>query len=385
MACIRAEIRARGAVTTVGLIVNPIAGIGGSAGLKGSDDPRIQAQALERGAEPRAGARAAQALRALAARASVRMVVPPGHMGEATVACSGVDFEVIPMSLRPVTTAADTQAAAREIARRNLDLLLFTGGDGTARDVATAIGSRIPALGIPAGVKIYSACYAVSPAAAGEASAAFLADPARPTVAAEVLDLDETAAREGRASPRLAGALAVPAAGGRLQGRKAPTPLSQAEAVHAAARAAVALMRDDLRYVLGPGGTTAAISAELDLPATLLGVDVIDRHRVIAADVSESELYRLVSAAPSRVIVTVIGGQGFLLGRGNQQISPRVVRVVGRDGLIVVCDKHKLVNLAGRPLLVDTGEPALDRELCGYARVITGHDATAVYPVTDRP
>ncbi len=197
-----------------------------------------------------------------------------------------------------------------------------------------------------------------------------------------MLDVDEAALRRARVEPVLYGTLRVPQRLGRTQARKAPTPATEEAAVASAARAAVAVMRPGVRYLLGPGGTTARIAAELGVAKTPLGVDVVLDGAVIAAAADERRLLDEVAAGPAQAVVTVIGGQGFLLGRGNQQLSARVIRAMGSDPLLVVAPEQKLVDLAGRPLLVDTGDAELDAALAGHVRVITGAAATAFYAVS---
>ncbi|MFG3442148.1 ATP-NAD kinase family protein [Nonomuraea sp. NPDC047897] len=397
----------------VGLVVNPVAGLGGPAGLKGSDGAGTQRAALARGATPRAGERAARAVRTLLARRpGTRLLTVPGPMGEDSVRAHEAAYDLVPGERvsgppdRPAgraaggtasdasggvaggTTARDTRRAVAALA--DVDLLLFAGGDGTARDVLDAIrelGDRAPAvLGIPAGVKVYSGCFAVGPAAAGFLAADFLHGRAQAaggrTVEAEVVDLDEEAYRRGLVSPRLYGSLRVPAAPVALSGRKAGSSGTAPGTVDGIAREVVARMRPGVRYVLGPGATTQAVGRALGLATTLLGVDVAefgDPHRLVAADVSEAELYDLVTGTEAVAVLSVIGGQGFVLGRGNQQVSPRVLDAL--TGMLVLATPHKLAALGGRPLLADTGDEELDSKLGGHVQVITGHRESTIYRV----
>ncbi|WP_431919511.1 ATP-NAD kinase family protein [Nonomuraea jabiensis] len=379
----------------VGLVVNPVAGLGGAAGLKGSDGVEVQRAALAMGATPRAGERAARALRTLTARRpGTRVLTVPGRMGEDSVLASGAPYDLV----RPPsgassggaagTSAEDTRRAVAALA--GVDLLLFAGGDGTARDVLDAVralgGQAPPVLGVPAGVKVYSGCFAVSPAAAGFVAAEF--DPAR-TAEAEVVDLDEDAYRRGLVSPRLYGSLRVPAARAALSGRKAGSSGVAPATAEGVAREVVARMRPGIRYVLGPGATTRAVGRALGLATTLLGVDVVERTpeggRLVAADVAETELFGLVSGKESVLVLSVIGGQGFVLGRGNQQVSPRVLDAVldgGHSGrLLVLATQQKLATLKGRPLLADSGDEDLDKKLGGHVQVITGYRESTIYRI----
>lgn len=360
----------------IGLVVNPVAGLGGAAGLKGSDGAEVQREALSRGAVPRAGERAAQTVRTLLSRRPDAVIVTAGGaMGEDSVLAAGGTCEVVQPS-GVGTTAADTRKAV--IALRDVDLLLFAGGDGTARDVLDVVkelGDQAPpVLGIPAGVKVYSGCFAVSPATAG-----FLAaEVVDRTVEAEVVDLDEERYRHGLVSPRLYGTLDVPAAKARLSGRKTGSSSAIPASAEGIAQEVVAGMRPGVRYVLGPGATTAAVGRELGLATTLLGVDVVEGGELVAADVTENELFDLVKGGAAVVVLSVIGGQGFVLGRGNQQISPRVL---DHSELTVLATQQKLAALGGRPLLADTGDQETDTRLSGHVRVITGYRESTIYRI----
>ncbi len=371
----------------MGLVVNPVAGIGGPAGLKGSDGPAVQRLARERGARARAEERAVRALeRLVAARPGAVVVTAGGRMGERAALTAGLGAEVVwdgpsaTTGAEGATTGADTTAAVRAVVAAGADLVLFAGGDGTARDVCTGAGAGVAVLGIPAGVKMYSGCFAVSPAAAGALAVAWLGGEVA-TEEREVLDVDEDQVRTGRVEPRLHGLVRVPVLAGRTQARKAPTPTSERAAVGAAAHGAVQAMQPDVSYLLGPGGTTAQVARLLGVPFTPLGVDVVRDGSLVLADASEEQLRAVVAGGPARAVVTVIGGQGFLLGRGNQQLSAAVVAVMGPDPLLVVATEDKLTALHGRPLLVDTGDADLDARLAGHVRVITGPSTTSLYPV----
>lgn len=372
----------------LGLVVNPVAGVGGPAGLGGSDGVAVQASAAERGARPRAGERARLALELVreAIDGPLEVLTVAGPMGEDAVLAAGLVPRIV---MRPgaTTSPADTVSAVRALTDAGAELVLFAGGDGTARDVATALdarrdegGARVAALGIPAGVKMYSPVFAVSPRAAGALAAAWL-DGGLPIEEREVLDLDEDELRRGRVEPRLHAAMLVPVRPGRTQARKAATPVSEAAAVAAAVDGALRLLQPGVRYLLGPGGTTAELARRLGLPKTRLGVDVVLDGRLLRAAASEAELVEEIAAGPARAVVSIIGGQGFLLGRGNQQLSARVLRALGEEPLLVVAPEQKLVELHGRPLLVDTGDPGVDRGLAGFVRVVTGPGTSSIYPV----
>lgn len=367
----------------LGLIVNPVAGLGGRVGLKGSDGRDIQEKARELGATPQAQTRAVQALERLRPlQADIELITYPDEMGAEAARIAGFEPTVIG-AIRPgQTTAGDTQQAAKEMWAQGVELLLFAGGDGTARDIYTAVGDKLPVLGIPAGVKIHSAVYAANPAAAGELAALYLQGRVASLRESEVMDLDEAAFRQGVVSAKLYGYLKIPFQRRYLQSLKSANPASERTTLEAIADHVIDLMAPDWLYIIGPGSTTRLIADRLGLKKTLLGVDVILNKALLAADVGETELLKLLEGRPATIVVTLIGGQGYIFGRGNQQLSPAVIRRVGKENIIVISTPEKLYALEGRPLRVDTGDPALDELLSGYIKIIIGYRHTMVYRVS---
>jgi predicted polyphosphate/ATP-dependent NAD kinase len=366
----------------LGLIVNPVAGLGGRVGLKGSDGADKQRRALEMGAVAESPRRAQLALEMLSPlKDQLEVFTYPGEMGKDVLSRCGLGAAVVGTITPGKTTGEDTIRAAEEMRDLGVDLLLFAGGDGTARDVCEAVGLTLPTLGIPAGVKIHSASFASSPMAAGELAAAYLRGAVPGLREAEVMDIDEDAFRRDVLSARLYGYLRIPFRRALVQGAKSASGPGEEASQRAIAMAIMELMEDDCVYILGPGTTTRAIAWQLGLEKTLLGVDVIKDKVMVARDVGEAELLELVERGRAKIIVTPIGGQGHIFGRGNQQISPRVISKVGTDRIIAVSTPHKIGSLQGRPLLVDTGDAELDRALSGYLRVVTGYGQEVVYRV----
>ncbi len=373
-------------MSRLGLIINPVAGLGGRVGLKGSDGAEIQQQALALGAVPRSRERAVLALERIGPAPEI--ITYPGEMGADAVRACGLAPTVIGAIEPGETTPQDTVAAAAEMLRLGVDLLLFAGGDGTARDVYNAIGEKLPALGIPAGVKIHSAVYGANPVSAGDLAASFLAGQVSRLREAEVMDVDEDAVRRGVVSARLYGYLRVPFERRLLQGLKTPTRPGERAAQQSIAADVVNEMQDGWLYIIGPGTTTRAIADRLGVTKTLIGVDVVAAGKIVAADwkivsadVNESRLLELLEGRQAKIIVTPIGGQGYIFGRGNQQISPSVIEQVGKENIIVVSTTGKIHSLCGRPLRVDSGERQVDEMLKGYVRVITGYNEQVVYKV----
>lgn len=368
----------------VALIVNPIAGMGGKLGFKGTDGEEILARARAAGAVPEAPRRVVEALKKLAPlKDELTVVTYPGEMGEKEAREAGLEKVVVVGSIvEGQTTAADTRRAAAELLEHGPDLLIFAGGDGTARDVYSVIGTRQVAVGIPAGVKIHSGVYAANPRRAGELAFRYLTGKIRHTREGEVMDIDEEAFRQGRVSAKLYGYLLVPDDPVFMQNVKAGGQGSEDVALENAAFYVLDNMEPGRLYIIGPGTTTRIIKDKIGPGGTLLGVDVVQDKEFIARDVNEKDLLGLLDKnGRASIVVTVIGGQGYIFGRGNQQISPAVIRKVGRENIIVVASAQKLASLGSRPLLVDTGDEETDRLLEGYIRVVTGYHEQRLWRV----
>ncbi|WP_062662295.1 ATP-NAD kinase family protein [Aeropyrum camini] len=307
----------------LGLIVNPLAGIGGRLGFKGSDGA-YGVRALMMGAELVAPRRTRAFLEALDDAldhlgSEVRLLMPPGRMGASIVGemhrLRHIAVEAVPCVDPRIwpTTAHDTVRCARALQDR-VDLLIFVGGDGTARDILNAVDMRLPVLGIPSGVKVYSSVFAVNPQAAARVVIAFLEGRAR-LEERLVVDVDEEEFRRDRLVLRTFGKLLVPAAEGVVE---SPKTMGGGEGVEDIARFfADELYRDCTLYILGPGQTVARIAEYLGVKKTLLGVDALHNRRLVGRDLDEKSLLELTERYPRSVLVlSPIGGQGFILGRG---------------------------------------------------------------------
>ena len=373
----------------LGLIVNPIAGMGGRVGLKGTDGAEILARAQALGAVPEAPNRASVALRQLLGLpGGLDLLAFGGDMGEDVARSAGFQPVVIGRAESAPSTGEDTRRAALAMADARVDLLLFAGGDGTARDIHQAVDRRVTVLGIPAGVKIHSAVYAVTPRAAGQLAAMFLDGRVAHLRDAEVMDIDEQEFRANRLSAALHGFLRIPFDEGRVQSMKAGRVQPEESALEQIAYRLVDEMLPGGIYIIGPGTSTRVLKQQLGIDGSLLGVDVVRDRRLIARDAGEHELLEILAddpAATTWIIVTIIGGQGYIFGRGNQQISPRVLNRVGRDHIRVIATRQKVAALGGRPLLVDTGDPAADALLSGYIRVVVGYNDELVMRVAASP
>ena len=368
-------------VFRLGLIVNPIAGMGGTVGLKGSDTPEIVARARALGALPQAPARAGEALAAIgAADAPLELFAAAGEMGETEARAAGFTPQVVDRSTGEETEAEDSVRAAKVMADLPVDLILFAGGDGTARDLVRAIGGKVPVVGIPAGVKMHSAVYATNPRAAARMVLRYM----QGGIAVrelEVMDIDEAAYREGALSAKLYGYLSVPYLPDLVQGTKLGGVSRDRTALAGIAARIAEAMEPGRLYILGPGTTMRAVADRIGVAKTLLGVDLLLDGERIAGDAGERDILAALDGAAT-ITVTPIGGQGHFFGRGNQQISARVISRVGIEHITVAATMEKIASLRDNLLHVDTGERALDERLCGWRRVMTGYQTDTVCRVS---
>jgi predicted polyphosphate/ATP-dependent NAD kinase len=378
-------------VLTLGLIINPLAGIGGRVGLKGSDGSEIVKEAFSRGAQCQSVLRAGLALDVLSEiKHKINIVTCQHSMGEDLVKALGFQYEVLPRlsklddakqgrSLE--TSAEDTCEAAKQLLNKKVDIILFAGGDGTARDICSVVSDEIPVLGIPAGVKIHSAVYAVTPKAAGEVIAQLANGQLIDVKAHDVRDIDEEAFRNNIVRAKLYGEMRVPQAGQFIQSVKQGGIEVEELVLQDIAADVVQGMEDDILYFIGSGKTTLAVMDELNLDNTLLGIDAVLNHQVLKNDISEADILSYLEQYTCRAVISIIGGQGHIIGRGNQQFSPEVLRALGKENIRVISTKAKIKALEGRPLIVDSGDNELDEAFNGTIEVTTGYQDQIIYPV----
>lgn len=366
----------------LGLIINPIAGMGGTVGLKGSDALTSIQHAESLGAIAQANQRAKVALEQFLSLApDVEIVTANGQMGENLCQSLGLSYQVVYQSNSDETSFNDTISAATQMSEMELDLILFAGGDGTARNICDAVPDNTTVLGIPAGCKIHSGVYAITPKAAGRIVHMLISGELVSVQEADVMDIDEAQFRQGVVRAKRFGELQIPAELRYVQAVKMGGKESDELVLQDIAASVIDAMESDETYIMGSGSTVAFIMEELGIPNTLLGVDVIRDHQLVAADVTTNQLLPLLQNKPVKLVITLIGGQGHIFGRGNQQLSPEVIRSVGKENIIVVATKTKLQALAGRPLIADTGDLELDKMLAGHIKVTTGYKDQVFYPV----
>ena len=375
----------------IGFIINPFAGIGGTVALKGSDGKATVEQALALGAKPQAESRALLALQSMMSntpwlesvqRESVQFYCASGAMGENVLRQLALPCHVIYQSEQQ-SSAVDTKNVISQFVEQGMDLIVFAGGDGTARDVLDVLGdessSSIPVIGIPAGVKIHSAVYALTPVYAGELISLLISGEAMTLQPSQVMDLDEEAFRHDQVKAECYGYLSVPVDDTRMQLIKQGGLNHHEIAVQDIASDIIETMEADVFYLIASGSTTAEIMDQLTLENTLLGVDIVYNQQLIASDVDENTILKTIKNKPAKVVLTIIGGQGHIFGRGNQQISAQVIRQLGKENIIIIATNEKLRSLDKRPMICDTGDVELDKQLAGLYSVITGYQQKTLY------
>ena len=349
----------------IGFIVNPVAGMGGKVGLKGTDN--MVEEALKRGAKPVSPEMARRFLKSLDCKVS--FLTASGDMGENFLKELGIEHEVVYEVWRK-TTAEDTVEACKRMVEK-VDIIVFVGGDGTARDVASAVDEKIPVIGIPSGVKMYSSCFVIN----HEKGASLLCDfvEGRCSVrSAEVLDIDEEAYRKNELKIRLYAHVKVPYLPEFVQGSKRESFGDDESSKEEIAEYMAENMEPDVLYILGAGTTVGKIAEEMGFEKTLLGVDAYFNGKIIGKDLDERSLLKLLDEhEKAKIIVSPIGAQGFIFGRGNQQISAEVIMKVGKENIIVVATPQKLRETP--ELHAYTGDEDVDRALKGYIRVLSGY------------
>lgn len=359
----------------VGLIVNPIAGMGGSVGLKGTDGDAYK-KAIELGAKPTTPQRIEDTL-ALIKRDDLSFFVAPGKMGEVCLKKFNFKYKVV-SKIDEETNADDTKKIIREMLKEGIDLLIFVGGDGTARDVYDVLGLSTPVLGIPSGVKMFSPVFALSTYAAAE----IINNLNDEVVEKEVLDIDEEAFREGKLGAKLYGYLNVPKNSNFLQSKKETSNVSKPEKISKEEIAQYILekIENDQLYILGPGTTLKTIADKLGVGKTLLGIDAAFNSELVGTDLNENGLMELIVKYDNiKIIVTPIGGNGFIFGRASKQFTPKILNLIGKDNIIVVATEDKISRL--ECLRVDTGDAKTDTIFKGHVKVITGCKSETIIEV----
>ncbi len=363
----------------IGLIINPIAGMGGSVGLKGTDGD-IFKKALKLGAKPITPDRINILLSNLKNKEKIIFLTAPGKMGADFLKDKGIEYQIIG-EIGNITSAEDTKRVANQmIEKEEVKLLVFCGGDGTARDIYDAIGLHVPVVALPSGVKMFSSVFSLNPRAAAQMIEAFIKG--SKTIEKEVLDINEDSFRKGKLESRLYGYLKVPEVQSLLQGGKQSSKMGKTaeENKRDIARHIIEKMEDNVLYLLGPGTTVKAISDVLGISKALLGIDAVYNKHLVATDINERGILELLDTyKTAKIIISPIGGQGFIFGRGNKQFTPEVLKKIGKENIQVVSTEEKMKGLIC--LRVDTGNEEVDEMLRGYTKVIIGYNEELIIEI----
>ena len=375
----------------IGIVVNPDAGLGGRLGFKGSDGRAKEAR--DAGAVDRAGPRMQQCIskfKELLDSSLNRMGVSPtivawsGRMGGDWL--DGFEYEQSKES--PIeSTAQDTSNLVHDLIESEVDVILYAGGDGTTRDIVNALdGNETPLIGVPGGVKMHSGCFATTPKASAEVLLAFLQGDLMVAIT-EVMDLDEEIYQKGEWKVRMYGEAWTPSSPRFMQGAKEQVErASESDTIEGLANHIGNLIDDnpELMVIWGSGGTLRRMGEHLNVELTLLGIDI--QHKgTIHSDLNEQQLLQhLAGYEGSRLLLlSPMGGQGFLIGRGNLQLSPDVLRAIGFESILGVATPSKLLGLSS--VRIDTGDPLLDEEFQQrrFVKLLQGYRTTRVIRILE--
>lgn len=366
----------------IGLIINPIAGMGGKVGLKGTDGEIALKKAISLGAIPEANGKVQKCLEYIAQEHhNIEICTFPRNLGEFAAKSVGLDTHVLDDDYEVTNKTIDTRVAVEAIVNHGVDLILFAGGDGTARDVLGCISESETCFGIPTGVKMHSAAFGNSPRDCAKLINGFIAGSIKETRLVEVMDLDEVAYKKGVINTSLFGFMKIPFEKPLVQGLKARSTGNEKHNQEAIAQEVIDTMLDEYYYLVGPGSTTKTILERLGCKSTLIGVDLIKGKRLVKSDLNESEILEKIAGKMVKLIVTPIGGQGYLLGRGNQQLSASVMSHIGKENIIVVATKGKIIDFRNETIKIDVGDDAMNRNLKGYYKTVTGYKEFQVLKV----
>ena len=377
----------------IGVIANPDAGLGGRLGLKGSDG---QAElARSKGAEDRSGPRLESMLRHFSRihrdeSTEIEWITSSGRMGTEWIPDElqiGTISEVHQSSGN--TSASDTQAAVAMLLEHGIDLLVYSGGDGTTRDIVSSLSDsespELPVIGVPSGVKMHSGCFASSPKAAAEVLSAWIHGDLLVS-STEVLDLDEELYRKGKWVVRLYAEAFSPNSPRWMQGSKELIQTESEEDIIVGLSDHIeeSISEEGRLVIWGSGGTLREIGGNIGFELTTLGIDATIGSEQVGTDLAESGIIELLEShdGPVTLLLSPMGGQGFLIGRGNLQLSPAVLSSIGIENILGVVTPAKLLTV--RALRIETGDESLDEEFASkrYMKVLQGYRTTRILPVS---
>jgi len=373
---------AKASLVTVGFLINPIAGLGGRVGLHGTDDQNAEL-ALAKGAQPLSTERALRAIKLLLPfKENFSFITVEGEMGSDVLDILGIEYVPLKTSnsraLRGRTCGEDTHDAVQAMVDLGAEIILFAGGDGTARDIYSVVGAKLPLIGIPAGVKMRSGVFATYPENAAQILIDYVSNSGTKKEFTEILDAVESCKSQGEISSEFFGLAMTINSKSLLQNPKLANSNYEDGLLELVAELAQGLSQDTL-YLFGPGRTTNLILNLSGFSGSLIGVDALYNGVLVGDDLSELEILNLLEKYPkSFLFLGVIGGQGFLLGRGNQQLSYQVLEKISEDNIYIIAGSKKLSGIFPNRLFVDLGEEVRGSFLNGYRHVHTSPGRTTI-------
>ena len=376
-------------MTRIGVLVNPDAGLGGKLGLKGSDGQAEIARSM--GAEDRSGPRMEKMLTYFSSidrTQNIEWVTSDGRMGGDWFPNKFNDEIEFIHSSKGKTSASDTSDVVKLLLESEIEILIYGGGDGTTRDIVSNLqknnNPELPIIGVPSGVKMHSGCFATSPKAAAEVLSSWIRGDLLVSNT-EVLDLDEEKYRQGKWIVRLYAEAMTPNSPKWMQGSKELIQTDSEEEIIQGISEHIfeSLVQEDRMIIWGSGGTLRTIGKILSFNLTTLGIDISVGNSQTATDVNEQEISQHIQShsGPISLLLSPMGGQGFLIGRGNLQLSPKVITMIGIENIIGIVTPSKLLSV--RKLRIDSGDDELDSEFSElkYMKVIQGYRTTRILPI----
>lgn len=369
----------------VGFVINPIAGMGGTVALKGTDG--LIKEALNLGATPVSPIRAELFFSYLSrtvqieTKSEILFLTPSSPMGEQIVSKFSFNYKIINLNIdHRITTPQDTKDAVRLFEQEQVDLIIFVGGDGTSIDIGMSLTKETPILGIPSGVKTYGSVFSHTPEEAASVLLSF--NQSKASNNAELLDLDEKLYNKGIISIELKGYVHVPAFPHYFQHAKERVEHNESEegileGISEEIYDLITSIKSKKLLIIGPGSTFNPFASKIGIIRSILGIDCIEcsedgKFKTIISDAREDQIFSLLNRYHDVfILVTPIGGMGYIFGRGNHQISPRIVNKVSKNNLLIACSPQKLSTIQEQTLRVDTSNETFNREISGYIRVIT--------------
>jgi len=301
-------------------------------------------------------------------------------MGEEYLLDKGIRFKIVYQYSDELCSSEDTKACCRRLLENGVEAIFFVGGDGTARDIFYVIQNTLPLIGIPAGVKMYSGIFCTTVGASVRVLSDFLSEHYE-LGEEEIVDINEESYRRDLLDLKIYGYALTLKSLEDIQGSKQTSYAQNGDNQERIAKYFIERMEKGVHYILGPGTTVKSIPRLLNEPYTLLGVDILLNGKTIALDVNEEQIMQVVGGCRAKVVVSPLGKQGIVFGRGNQQISSKIIKMIGKENLVFLATERKLMDMKRNYLVADVDEPEIAKMLCGYTRVLIDYNIEKVVKI----